>query len=115
VTKVQADLATQDSVKQCWDQILSLGRNIGVACINTGVGGLFAQPCLDAELKRGQTNMHNYMSAGAYRLERIEKNQIDPSYIVSHRITLKQAPEMYKVWRDKQQSVTKFVIDPWAA
>ncbi|MGH9642421.1 MAG: hypothetical protein ACRD3Q_08340 [Terriglobales bacterium] len=48
-------------------------------------------------------------------LERIEKGQIDPSYIISHRITLDEAPEMYKVWRDKKQNVTKIVIDPWAA
>jgi threonine dehydrogenase-like Zn-dependent dehydrogenase len=47
-------------------------------------------------------------------LERIEKRQIDPSYIISHRITLEEAPDMYKVWRDKKQNVAKIVIDPWA-
>lgn len=62
-------------------------------------------------MKMGQTNMHNYMKP---LLERIENGQIDPSYIISHRITLKQAPEMYKVWRDKKENVTKIVIDPWA-
>jgi threonine dehydrogenase-like Zn-dependent dehydrogenase len=46
-------------------------------------------------------------------LERIESNQIDPSYIISHRINLDQAPDMYKVWRDKKEDVTKIVIDPW--
>jgi threonine dehydrogenase-like Zn-dependent dehydrogenase len=63
-------------------------------------------------MKMGQTNMHNYMKP---LLERIENRQIDPSYIISHRITLEQAPEMYKVWRDKKENVTKIVIDPWAA
>jgi threonine dehydrogenase-like Zn-dependent dehydrogenase len=62
-------------------------------------------------MKMGQTNMHNYMKP---LLERIEKKQIDPSYIISHRITLDQAPDMYKVWRDKKEHVTKIVIDPWA-
>jgi threonine dehydrogenase-like Zn-dependent dehydrogenase len=61
-------------------------------------------------MKMGQTNMHTYMKP---LLERIEKGQIDPSYIISHRISLEEAPEMYKVWRDKKQSVTKIVIDPW--
>jgi threonine dehydrogenase-like Zn-dependent dehydrogenase len=61
-------------------------------------------------MKMGQTNMHNYMKP---LLERIENGQIDPSYIISHRITLEQAPEMYKVWRDKKENVTKIVIDPW--
>jgi threonine dehydrogenase-like Zn-dependent dehydrogenase len=63
-------------------------------------------------MKMGQTNMHTYMKP---LLERIEKGQIDPSYIISHRITLDEAPEMYKVWRDKREAVTKIVIDPWAA
>jgi threonine dehydrogenase-like Zn-dependent dehydrogenase len=63
-------------------------------------------------MKMGQTNMHNYMKP---LLGRIENGQIDPSYIISHRITLNEAPEMYKVWRDKKQNVTKIVIDPWAA
>ncbi len=62
-------------------------------------------------MKMGQTNMHNYMRP---LLERIESKQIDPSYIISHRITLDEAPEMYKVWRDKKDRVTKIVIDPWA-
>jgi threonine dehydrogenase-like Zn-dependent dehydrogenase len=61
-------------------------------------------------MKMGQTNMHTYMKP---LLERIEKGQIDPSYIISHRISLEEAPEMYKVWRDKKQNVTKIVIEPW--
>ncbi|HEX4285424.1 MAG TPA: zinc-dependent alcohol dehydrogenase [Terracidiphilus sp.] len=61
-------------------------------------------------MKMGQTNMHNYMKP---LLKRIEEGQIDPSYIISHRITLEEAPEMYKVWRDKKEKVTKIVIDPW--
>ena len=44
----------------------------------------------------------------------IEKGQIDPSYIISHRIGLDSPPDLYKVWRDKKDQVTKIVIDPWA-
>src|SRR6202012_1574750 len=62
-------------------------------------------------MKMGQTNMHNYMKP---LLKRIEKGQIDPSYIISHRITLEDAPDMYTIWRDKKDQVTKIVIDPWA-
>jgi threonine dehydrogenase-like Zn-dependent dehydrogenase len=62
-------------------------------------------------MKMGQTHMHRYMKP---LLERIEKGQIDPSYIISHRITLDDAPRMYEIWRDKKENVTKIVIDPWA-
>jgi threonine dehydrogenase-like Zn-dependent dehydrogenase len=61
-------------------------------------------------MKMGQTNMHNYMKP---LLERIEKGDIDPSYIISHRISLDEVPNMYEVWRDKKENVTKIVIDPW--
>jgi threonine dehydrogenase-like Zn-dependent dehydrogenase len=62
-------------------------------------------------MKMGQTHMHKYMKP---LLERIENGQIDPTSIISHRITLDQAPRMYEVWRDKEYQVTKIVIDPWA-
>jgi threonine dehydrogenase-like Zn-dependent dehydrogenase len=62
-------------------------------------------------MKMGQTNMHSYMKP---LLGRIEKGEIDPSYIISHRITLDEAPNMDEVWRDKKDNVTKIVIDPWA-
>jgi len=62
-------------------------------------------------MKMGQTNMHNYMKP---LLKRVEQGQIDPSYIISHRISIDEAPEMYTVWRDKKEQVTKIVIDPWA-
>jgi short-subunit dehydrogenase len=53
VTEVQADLATEAGVKQFWDEVRSLGRSIDVACLNAGigVGGLFAETDLAAELK----------------------------------------------------------------
>lgn len=63
------------------------------------------------QMRMGQTHMHKYMKP---LLERIEKGQIDPSFLISHRITLDEAPKMYEIWRDKKEKVTKIVIDPWA-
>lgn len=63
------------------------------------------------QMRMGQTHMQKYMKP---LLERVEKGQIDPSFVISHRITLDEAPKMYEVWRDKQDQVTKIVIDPWA-
>ncbi len=62
-------------------------------------------------MKMGQTHMHRYMKP---LLQKIEQGKINPSSIISHRITLDEAPAMYKVWRDKKEHVTKIVIDPWA-
>ncbi|HZR32836.1 MAG TPA: zinc-dependent alcohol dehydrogenase [Terriglobales bacterium] len=62
-------------------------------------------------MKTGQTHMMRYMKP---LLERVEKGDIDPSFVVSHRPSINQAPEMYKIFRDKQEHCTKVVLDPWA-
>jgi short-subunit dehydrogenase len=68
VTEIQADLATRDGVKQLWDQVQSLGRNVDVACINAGVGvgGLFAETDLDAELNMVYLNCAGTVELAKY-------------------------------------------------
>ena len=64
---VRADLATANGVRQLWEQISPLGRQIDVACINAGVGvgGLFVETDLDAEL-----NMVNLNCVGTLQLSK---------------------------------------------
>ncbi len=62
------------------------------------------------EMKMGQTHMMRYMQP---LLERIERGEIDPSFLISHRVGIEEVPDMYKVFRDKQDECTKVVIDPW--
>ncbi len=61
-------------------------------------------------MKTGQTHMMRFMKP---LLERIEKGDIDPSFVMSHRVSIERAPDMYKVFRDKQDNCTKVVLDPW--
>ena len=60
-------------------------------------------------LERGENPLR-----AAESLERIERGEIDPSFVVSHRVPLSRAPEMYRIFNDKQDSCTKVVLDPWA-
>jgi len=53
----------------------------------------------------------NYMQP---LLQRIENGEIDPSFVISHRVPIDSAPEMYKTFRDKKENCTKVVLDPWA-
>jgi threonine dehydrogenase-like Zn-dependent dehydrogenase len=62
-------------------------------------------------MKTGQTHMMRFMKP---LLERIERGEIDPSFVVSHRVPLSRAPEMYKIFNNKQDNCTKVVLDPWA-
>ena len=62
-------------------------------------------------MKTGQTHMMRYMKP---LLDRIEKGEIDPSFVISHRVPIDSAPAMYKAFRDKEDHCTKVVLDPWA-
>jgi threonine dehydrogenase-like Zn-dependent dehydrogenase len=62
-------------------------------------------------MKTGQTHMMRFMQP---LLERIEKGEIDPSFVISHRVPIDQAPDMYRIFRDKLDHCTKVVLDPWA-
>ena len=59
--------------------------------------------------KMGQTHMHRYMRP---LLERIEKGEIDPSRIITHRLTLSDGPDAYKTFRDKKDGCIKVVMRP---
>ena len=60
-------------------------------------------------LKSGQTHVQRYMRP---LLERILKGDIDPSFVITHRMHLDQAPTAYRMFRDKQDECIKVVLTP---
>ncbi len=61
-------------------------------------------------LRMGQTHVHNYLRP---LLGRIEQGQIDPSFVITHRLNLDDAPRAYRTFREKKQHCIKVVMDPW--
>ena len=59
--------------------------------------------------KMGQTHVQRYMKP---LLERIMNNEIDPRFVISHEISLDQAADAYKMFAEKKQECTKFVLHP---
>jgi threonine dehydrogenase-like Zn-dependent dehydrogenase len=59
--------------------------------------------------RMGQTHVHRWSED---LLRRIEQQQIDPSFVVTHTESLEKGPEMYKVFRDKRDSCIKVVLKP---
>src|ERR1700749_4125467 len=114
--KVKTALFLEQDRPSVLRQAIQAVRKGGTVSIPGVYGGMLDKVPVGAAfgkgitMKMGQTNMHTYMKP---LLERIEKGQIDPSSIISHRISLGEAPAMYEVWRDKKEKVTKIVIDPW--
>lgn len=62
-------------------------------------------------MKTGQTHMMRYMQP---LLERVQRGDINPAFVVSHRLPLDSAPDAYRMFRDKQDKCIKVVMDPWA-
>ena len=60
-------------------------------------------------VKTGQTHMHRYMKP---LLGMIEEGKIDPSFVITHRLKLDQAPEGYRQFRDKEGGCIKVVLQP---
>lgn len=59
--------------------------------------------------RMGQTHVNRWTDD---LLRRIEEGQIDPSFVITHTVGLNQGPDMYKVFRDKQDSCIKVVLKP---
>ena len=45
-------------------------------------------------------------------MERIEKGEIDPSFVIMHRASLDDGPNLYKTFRDKKGGCIKVVLRP---
>jgi threonine dehydrogenase-like Zn-dependent dehydrogenase len=60
-------------------------------------------------LKTGQTHVQRYMKP---LLERIEKDEIDPSFVITHRMSLNDAPKGYDIFTNKQDDCIKIVLKP---
>lgn len=59
--------------------------------------------------KMGQTHVHRYLKP---LLARIEQGEIDPSFVISHRFSLSEAPSAYRLFLHEKDECTKVVLKP---
>jgi threonine dehydrogenase-like Zn-dependent dehydrogenase len=59
--------------------------------------------------KMGQTHTHKYMRP---LLSRVEKGEIDPSFVVTHRFRLDDAPTAYETFLREKDNCVKCVLKP---
>lgn len=59
--------------------------------------------------RMGQTHVNRWSDD---LLKRIEDDEIDPSFVVTHTAPLADGPEMYNVFRDKRDNCVKVVLKP---
>jgi len=58
-------------------------------------------------IKSGQTHVQRYMRP---LLERVERGEIDPSFVITHRMRLDDAPSGYSIFSNKQEECMKVVL-----
>jgi threonine dehydrogenase-like Zn-dependent dehydrogenase len=96
-------------------QAIHCCRNFGTVSIVGVYGGLLDSIPMGSAINRGltfrmaQTPVQHYLPQ---LLARIEKGEIDPSFVITHRATLEEGPELYKTFRAKQDGCIKVVMKP---
>ncbi len=60
-------------------------------------------------VKTGQTHVMKYLQ---HLTERIQKNEIDPSFVITHEVSLDDAPHAYEIFQKKQDGCIKVVLKP---
>jgi threonine dehydrogenase-like Zn-dependent dehydrogenase len=108
-TRMESDrpYALREAIMSC--------RNGGIVSVVGVYGGLVDKFPMGAVMNRGlsirsgQCHVHRYLKP---LLERIENGDIDPSFIVTHRLPLDEAPRGYELFKNKEDDCLKVVLKP---
>jgi threonine dehydrogenase-like Zn-dependent dehydrogenase len=96
------------------DAILSC-RPGGIVSMMGVYGGLMDKVPMGAlmnkglTLRTGQCHVHRYLKP---LYEHIRKGEIDPSFVITHRLGLDTAPDAYETFKHKQDECVKVVLKP---
>jgi threonine dehydrogenase-like Zn-dependent dehydrogenase len=90
-------------------------RNGGIVSVIGVYGGLMDKFPIGAVMNRGLTIKSGQCHVQRYMrplLERIQQGEIDPSFIITHRLPLSQAPRGYELFKHKRDDCLKVVLKP---
>lgn len=96
-------------------QVILACRKGGTVSIPGVYGGFIDKVPLGAAfnkgltMKMGQTHVHRYLQP---LLDRVQKGEIDPSFVITHRMKLDEAPQAYEIFKQKKDNCIKVVLKP---
>jgi len=96
-------------------QAINCCRKGGVVSIPGVYGGVLDKFPIAAAMqkgltfKMGQTHVHKYVKP---LVDHIQKGEIDPSFVITHKLPLDQAPHGYKIFNEKRDGCIKIVLKP---
>ncbi|MGE0756481.1 MAG: zinc-dependent alcohol dehydrogenase [Pirellulaceae bacterium] len=115
--KVKTNLFMESDRPAAFRQAIECCRKGGTVSVPGVYGGFADKIPLGAMMNKaltirtGQTHVHRYIPA---LLEHIQAGRIDPSFVVTHRLPLSEAPRAYDMFRGKTDGCIKVVLDPAA-
>jgi threonine dehydrogenase-like Zn-dependent dehydrogenase len=96
-------------------EMIYVCRPAGILSVPGVYGGLIDKIPFGASMnkgltwKMGQTHVNRWTND---LLHRIQEGQIDPSFVITHTVSLEEGPAMYKTFRDKEDGCIKVVLKP---
>lgn len=96
-------------------QAIQSCRKGGTVSVPGVYGGLLDKLPMGAAFNKGltfrmgQTHVHRYMRP---LLDHIQRGDLDPTFIITHRLPLEDAPEAYRTFKEKQDNCIKVVLTP---
>lgn len=110
-TKLENDrpLALREAIMCCKN-----GGTVSVIGVYSGLINNFPMGSVmnrSLTIKTGQCHVQRYFKP---LLERIERGEIDPSFVITHELPLSQAPHGYHIFNNKLENCEKIVLKPAA-
>ncbi len=96
-------------------EMIYVCRPAGIISIPGVYGGLIDKIPFGAAMNKGLTFRMGQTHVNRWTddlLRRIQEGEIDPSFVITHSVSLEQGPEMYKTFRDKHDGCIKVVLKP---
>jgi threonine dehydrogenase-like Zn-dependent dehydrogenase len=96
-------------------QAIPACRSGGIVSVVGCYGGFIDRFPMGAVMNRsltiraGQCHVPRYLEP---LLERVRSGEIDPSFVVTHRLPLDEAPRGYELFKDKQDECVKVLLTP---
>ncbi|MDB4887040.1 MAG: Alcohol dehydrogenase GroES domain protein [Gemmatimonadetes bacterium] len=105
--RIQSDrpIALREAIMSCRS-----GGTVSVIGVYAGLIDKFPMNAVmnrSLTIKTGQCHVHRYMEP---LMERIQKGELDPTFVITHRMPLSQAAEGYRIFNDKLDNCEKIVL-----
>jgi len=105
--ETERPIALREAIMSC--------RNGGIVSVMGVYGGLMDKFPIGAVMNRGltirsgQCHVHRYLKP---LLKRIQDGEIDPSFVITHRLSLSDAARGYELFKNKEDDCLKVVLTP---